>query len=56
MPDKELEELIHKFYEKTDFEMECKTITGKEFKSLDEHTEFINSGGCKELINTLAGQ
>jgi hypothetical protein len=52
--DKELEGLIHKFYEKTDFEMECKVITGKEFKSLDEHTEFMRNGGCKDLIEMLA--
>jgi hypothetical protein len=54
--DKELEGLIQNFYEKTDFEMECKVITGREFKSLDEHTEYIQSGGCRELIDILAGQ
>jgi hypothetical protein len=53
--DKELEALIQKFYEKTDYEMECQVITDKDFKSLDEHTEFIQNGGCKELLETLAG-
>ncbi|MEN8154414.1 MAG: hypothetical protein ABFR75_10370 [Acidobacteriota bacterium] len=34
--------------------MECNKICGKKFDSINEHTEFIKNGGCRELINVLA--
>lgn len=42
------------FYIQTDSEMMCSRITGKDFKSIDEHTEYIRSGGCGKLIDALA--
>ena len=42
------------FYEETDFEMQCDTICGQRFQTLDEHTEFVKKGGCKKLIGVLA--
>ena len=42
------------FYIQTDSEMLCSRITGKDFKSIDEHTEYIRSGGCGKLIDALA--
>ena len=30
------------------------TVTGKCFKKIDEHTEFIKNGGCDKLIKVLA--
>jgi len=33
----------------------CREITGQEFRTIDDHTEFIRSGGCDRLINVLAG-
>ncbi|MFC1724908.1 C-GCAxxG-C-C family (seleno)protein [candidate division KSB1 bacterium] len=46
--------ILKKFYEVTDYEMECHKICGKRFKTIDEHTEFIKNGGCDELIDVLA--
>jgi len=43
------------FYEETDFEMQCDKICGRRFETTDEHTEFIKNGGCKKLIEVLAG-
>lgn len=48
------EKILNTFYETTDYEMECSAITGRRFKTLDEHTEFMKSGGCDKLINILA--
>jgi len=48
------EKILKKFYETTDYEMECSKICGQRFKSIDEHTEFIKNGGCQKLINVLA--
>ena len=43
-----------KFYEETDYEMECEKICEKKFKTVEEHTEFIKNGGCEKLITVLA--
>ena len=51
--DPESEKIITAFYEATDYEMKCSKITGKRFETLDDHTEFIKSGGCEKLINVL---
>lgn len=48
------ENILKKFYEVTNYEMECHKICGKRFKTIDEHTEFIRNGGCDKLINVLA--
>ena len=48
------ENILNKFYEATDYEMECHNICGMRFKTIDEHTEYIRSGGCHKLINALA--
>lgn len=54
LSDPDSEKIIKKFYETTDYEMECHKICEKRFKTIDDHTEFIKNGGCKELINVLA--
>ena len=48
------EKILKKFYEATDYEMECHKICGKRFKTIEEHTEFIKNDGCDKLINVLA--
>lgn len=50
----EMDELLQKFYAATDFKMECHEICGKRFDSIEEHTDFINQGGCEKLIEMLA--
>jgi len=48
------DKIVEKFYEVSDYEMECRKICGKRFETLDEHTEYINNGGCNKLIKVLA--
>jgi peptide deformylase len=50
----EAKELVEKLYKETDYEMECFSITNEKFESLDKHTEFIENGGCKDLIEALS--
>lgn len=45
---------LYAFYEETDYELQCETICGKAFNTLDEHTEFVRNGGCKKLMAVLA--
>jgi hypothetical protein len=49
-----MEKLINDFYQASDYEMECSKITGKKFQNAGEHSEFIEKGGCVELIEALA--
>lgn len=42
------------FNEATAYEYVCREITGRDFSSIDEHTDFIRGGGCAELIDALA--
>ncbi len=48
------DKLMEKFYKVSDYKMECSEICGKIFKSVDEHTEYLNSGGCSKLISAVA--
>ena len=41
------------FNKETNSEMLCHNICQKQFKTIDEHTQFIKNGGCEKLINTL---
>lgn len=46
---------LEAFYIETNGEVLCKELTGKTFKNIEEHSDFIKEGGCKELIEALAG-
>lgn len=46
--------ILQKFYENTDYEIECSKICRKKFESVEEHSEYIKNGGCEKLIKTLA--
>ncbi|MBU8891588.1 MAG: C-GCAxxG-C-C family protein [Bacteroidales bacterium] len=54
LSDPDSEKIIKRFYDATDYKMECQEICGEQFKTIDEHTEFIKNGGCEKLINVLA--
>ncbi len=47
------DKILENFYEVSNYEMECSKICGKQFKTAEEHTEFINNGGCSKLIDVL---
>jgi len=47
------EETLEAFHAATDYEMLCDKISGKCFKTVKDHTEFIKNGGCNKLINVL---
>jgi hypothetical protein len=50
----EAKEALESFYKETDYEILCHEITGKRFATPEEHTEFLNNGGCGKLIDVLA--
>ena len=53
LTDTDLEKLKELFLEETDYKIECWKICGHQFKTINEHTEFIKNGGCNKLINLL---
>lgn len=48
-------ETLEAYLMATDYEFECSKVCGQKFKSIDDHTEFLDMGGCKTLIDALAG-
>lgn len=50
----EAKRLLEAFRGATGQQMLCSTITGQRFVTIDEHTEYVRSGGCDELIELLA--
>jgi putative redox-active protein with C_GCAxxG_C_C motif len=46
--------ILEAFQKETKYEFLCKNISEKCFASIDEHSEYINSGGCSKLIKVLA--
>ncbi|MBG6133276.1 hypothetical protein IWQ47_004684 [Aquimarina sp. EL_43] len=52
--DLETKKMLRAFYVQTDSEVLCSKITNKEFKDIDDHSEYIKNGGCKKIIDALA--
>lgn len=48
------EAILKKFQEKTQYELLCSQITRREFKTPQDHSDFIKNGGCAEIIEMLA--
>lgn len=46
---------LEAFYGATDYELLCSKISGQSFRTIGDHTEFIENGGCEKLIDVLAG-
>lgn len=54
MINQKAKEIFKAFNITTNNEVLCHKICNRKFNSLDEHTDYINSGGCNNLINILA--
>jgi len=46
--------VMFSFDEATKGKFLCSEICGRKFKTVDDHTEFIKNGGCRELLRTLS--
>ena len=47
-------EAIETFLENSDYEFECSKIAGRQFESVEEHTDYLRAGGCSKIIDVLA--
>lgn len=50
----EVKDIYENFTKIADYKILCSEITGKSFNSIEEHSEYIENGGCKELIEAMA--
>ncbi|MFW5706249.1 MAG: C-GCAxxG-C-C family (seleno)protein, partial [Bacteroidota bacterium] len=48
------EKALETLYRQTNYEILCSEITGTTFNSTDEHTAYIEHGGCETLMAVLA--
>ena len=46
--------ILKAFNKETNSKMLCSSICGRNFKKIDDHTKYINTGGCKNLIEVLS--
>ena len=45
---------VEKFLQASDYCFECTEITGQKFDSVAAHAEYVRSGGCAQIIDSLA--
>ena len=50
----EIKEILKVFSNQTNSEMLCHKISGQQFTTINEHTEYLNNGGCRPLLEALA--
>jgi len=46
--------VLRAFYMQTDSEMLCNKICNKDFSTVNEHSDYIKSGGCQNIIEALS--
>jgi hypothetical protein len=50
----EVSQLIEGFKEQTGGKMRCEEICGRKFDSAEEHSDFLENGGCRSLLSWLS--
>ena len=53
--DPRIQELMDRFTQHTESRIECSEIVGRTFENVDDHAEYLREGGCRELMELLAG-
>ena len=50
----EAKKIFNVFYRQTDSAILCRQISQRQFATIEEHTEYIQNGGCRKLLDALA--
>jgi hypothetical protein len=45
-----------RFLESAGYEFECSEIVGRRFENVGDHADYIQAGGCSEIIDAIAMQ
>jgi len=48
--------VVEEFVKISDYKFECKDIVGRKFESVQDHADYIQNGGCSEILEILAGE
>ncbi len=48
--------LTEKFLKSSDYVFECEEIVGRKFESVEDHADYICSGGCAKIIEAMAAE
>ncbi len=51
---REAKQVVKAFLNETGSKILCHEICGRRFDTLDEHTDYIQNGGCEKLVNAMA--
>jgi len=46
-------DVIEKYLEAADYEFECAEVVGRKFENVEDHAEYLHTGGCSEIIDNL---
>jgi len=49
-------EVMERFLKCTDYEFGCSKIVGRKFKDVKDHSNYLQEGGCSEIIEALANK
>lgn len=52
-PNPNAEKTLENFYKVTDYQILCEKIAGRKFNSIEEHTVYLDTGGCSQIISKL---
>ncbi len=47
-------EAMEKFLAVSDYEFECSNIVGRKFENVQDHAEYIQGGGCSDILDELS--
>ncbi len=47
-------DVIEKYLEAADYEFECSEVVERTFENVDDHAEYLRTGGCSELIDKFS--
>jgi hypothetical protein len=50
----ETKELQEKFYKETDYKILCTEVSERNYNSIKDHTNYLEEGGCKNIIEVLS--
>jgi len=53
-PNPNAEKTLENIYKVSDYQIICEKIAGKKFNSIEEHAEYLDTGGCEKLIQALS--
>lgn len=52
--DPRIQRVIDRFMNHTNYTFECSAIVGRTFTDTQDHAEYLQAGGCSELLRLLA--